>query len=85
MPENSESSSNALFRGGKGKVYEYGLLGGSREQLNDEELPKQPMSKDEEVLALLGYKQGSKTCVSFQRCSPLIQTHCRVESWARSV
>lgn len=64
MPEHSEfSSSNAILRGGKGNVYGHKvdeLLGGSREQLNNEELPKQqPMSKDEEMLALLGYKQGS--------------------------
>ena len=75
------SSSNAILRGRKGDVYEHKvdeLLGGSREQLNNEELPKQqPMSKDAEMLALLGYKQGSDqkiTCVSvFQRCSALIQ------------
>lgn len=51
MPERSKFSPNAILRGEDGIVYE---------QLNNEGLPKQPMSKDEEVLALLGYKQGSK-------------------------
>ena len=57
------------------------VLGAPGEHLENEEFPTQPMSKDEELLARLGYKQGSTTCFYLQRCPALIQPSVRVESW----
>ena len=56
-------------------------LGAPGEHLENEELLGQLMSKDEELLARLGYKQGSTTSFCFQRCPALIQPYVRVESW----
>lgn len=67
----------------KHKVHE--SLGAPEEHLEHEELPTQLLSKDEEMLALLGYKQGIRTSFYLQRCPALIQPYVRVESWAGPV
>ena len=55
------SSPNTSLREGKGNMYlrEDPLLDAPEEHLEHEQLPTHLMSKDEGLLARLGYKQGS--------------------------
>ena len=82
MPERFDSSHLCGWEGNTYAHEVHGLLGAVGEHLGHGELPTQLISTDEELLARLGYKQGSTTCFYFQRCHALIQPYVRVESWA---
>ena len=66
MQELLGSSPNAILGGGKGNIHKHEtpLLGAPGEHLENEERPTQSMSKDEGLLAHLGYKQGSLSLLS---------------------
>lgn len=66
MPGLSDSSPNATLHGGEvnGSNHEVPLLGALGNHLAHEELPAPSMSKDEGLLAHLGYKQGNLLLLS---------------------
>jgi hypothetical protein len=72
MSEHLDPPPNAIVREGKPNMYEHEihqLLGAPGQHLENEELPStQLLSKDEEMLARMGYKQGSTACLYLQRC-----------------